>query len=176
MPTASTHFTVFSFQHRYQLFPHCSVSETEGTSIICRSHGIHIHVAGMQSTIDMLNFWRDSKEAKAQGTPLIHPYNLGLKRNFQVIGRECTSLRASAAMRLADTWHQTGAHECCEVHPLTFAARLSCTHWSLQRISCTSLLLSAVRCTHQCCSVQAQHTHCRQLLITCLLASRKCLM
>ncbi|KAL0050134.1 hypothetical protein WJX82_004923 [Trebouxia sp. C0006] len=38
-----------------------------------------------QSTIDMLNFWRDSKEAKAQGTTLIHPYNLGLKRNFQEV-------------------------------------------------------------------------------------------
>ncbi len=39
----------------------------------------------MQSTIDMLNFWQDSKEAKEKGTTLIHPYNLGLKRNFQVI-------------------------------------------------------------------------------------------
>lgn len=39
----------------------------------------------LQSTIDMLNFWRDSKEAREQGTTLIHPYNLGLKRNFQVI-------------------------------------------------------------------------------------------
>ena len=174
MPTASTHFMVFSVQHRYQLFPHCSVSKTAVASIICLSHDAHVHVAGMQSTIDMLNFWRDSKEAKAQGTKLIHPYNLGLKRNFQVV--ECTSLLASAAMRLADTYHQTGAHECCEVRRLTFAARLSCSLWSLQRVSCTSLLLSAVRCTHQCCSVQAQHTHCWRSLITCLLASRKCLM
>jgi len=82
----------------------------------------------MQSTIDMLNFWRDSKEAKAQGTTLIHPYNLGLKRNFQVISHECTSFLVSAAMWLADTWHQTGAHECHKVRSSILAARLSCTH------------------------------------------------
>ncbi len=58
-------------------------------------------------------------------------------------------------MWLAGTWHQTGARECCEVRPLTVAARLSCTHWSLQRNLRTALLRSAVRCTHQCCSVQA---------------------
>ncbi len=28
------------------------------------------------------------------------------------------SLLASVAMRLADTWHQTAAHECCEVGPV----------------------------------------------------------
>ena len=38
----------------------------------------------MQSTIDMLNFWQDSKLAKEQGSTLDHPYNLGFKRNFQV--------------------------------------------------------------------------------------------
>lgn len=38
-----------------------------------------------QSTIDLLNFWQDSKVAKKQGTTLVHPYNLGLKRNFQEV-------------------------------------------------------------------------------------------
>ena len=38
----------------------------------------------MQSTIDMLDFWKDSKLAKAKGSSLVHPYNLGPKRNFQV--------------------------------------------------------------------------------------------
>lgn len=37
-----------------------------------------------QSTIDMLNFWRDSKLAKEKGNTLVHPYNLGPLRNFQV--------------------------------------------------------------------------------------------
>ena len=32
----------------------------------------------------MLNFWRDSKLAKAEGNTLVHPYNLGPVRNFQV--------------------------------------------------------------------------------------------
>ena len=40
--------------------------------------------AGLQSTIDMLNFWRDNKVAKGKGSPMVHPYNLGVKRNFQV--------------------------------------------------------------------------------------------
>ena len=32
----------------------------------------------------MLNFWRDSKLAKEQGDTLVHPYDLGPMRNFQV--------------------------------------------------------------------------------------------
>lgn len=107
MPTALTHVVVFSVQHRCHILPHRSVSETAVTSVIGLSQGIHLHVAGMQSTIDMLNFWRDSKEAKAQGTTLIHPYNLGLKRNFQVIGRDFTRLLAGAAMRPVSGRHLT---------------------------------------------------------------------
>lgn len=38
-----------------------------------------------QSTIDMLNFWRDKKEAKRAGKTLRHPYNLGFKRNFEEV-------------------------------------------------------------------------------------------
>ena len=45
--------------------------------------------AGMQSTIDMLNFWRDSKLVKEGGSSLVHPYNLGPKRNFQVSATAC---------------------------------------------------------------------------------------
>ena len=37
----------------------------------------------------MFNFWRDSKLAKQQGNTLLHPYNLGFKRNFQVSACLC---------------------------------------------------------------------------------------
>ena len=47
----------------------------------------------MQSTIDMLNFWRDKKEAKRIGKTLRHPYNLGFKRNFEVLKLACTLLQ-----------------------------------------------------------------------------------
>lgn len=46
----------------------------------------------LQSTIDMLSFWRDSKLAKQQGGTLLHPYNLGFKRNFQVTASLCLTL------------------------------------------------------------------------------------
>ena len=38
----------------------------------------------MQSTIDMLNFWQDSKESAKHAVKLENPYDLGAKRNFQV--------------------------------------------------------------------------------------------
>lgn len=38
----------------------------------------------MQSTIDMLNFWQDSKECAKQNIKLDNPYDLGAVQNFQV--------------------------------------------------------------------------------------------
>lgn len=48
------------------------------------SSAVTFDLCAWQSTIDMLNFWRDSKLAKEKGDVLVHPYDLGPLRNFQV--------------------------------------------------------------------------------------------